>query len=232
MLSACYAEEVTAMKVSLDRAAYQPGSRVCCAVENLPADTAGIRFRLVHLDRTVLEETADPTDTALSFTLPDEDFTGYLLIVQSLDPEGKTLETSMTGIDCSSSWTRFPRYGYIWDFRKITNAQKKIEELNRYHLNGLQFYDWQYRHHIPVSPDPEQWQDWSGRIIYGNTIRKYLDAAHEKGMVCLAYNMIYAATQSYLTDGSGVDPSWRLLKRNGQDFTVDMDARLGPVGIL
>ena len=232
ILSACCAEEETAMKITLDRAAYQPGSQAVCAVENLPSDTAGLRFRLLHLDDTVLEDTADPGRGSFSFFLPEDDFTGYLLTAESLDSGGRILETAMTGIDCSSTWTKFPRYGYLWDYRKITNTAKKIDELTRYHINGLQFYDWQYRHHIPVPPDTEQWQDWSGRIIYGNKIRDYLDEAHQKGMVCLAYNMIYAANKTYLTDGSGVDASWRLVKNNGQDFTVDMDARLGPVGVL
>ena len=232
ILSASHAEEEAAMKLTLDRAVYLPGSQVACAVENLPSDTAHIRFRLLHLDGTVLEETADPGSTNLAFVLPEDDYTGYLLVVEGLDPDGRILAAAMTGIDCSSSWTKFPRYGYLWDFRKITNTAKKIGELTRFHINALQFYDWQYRHHIPVSPDPDQWQDWSGRIIYGNKIREYLDAAHQKGMVGLAYNMIYAANQMYLTDGSGVDASWRLLKKNGQDFTVDMNARLGPVGIL
>ncbi len=232
ILSACNAEEAAAMRITLDRAVYLPGSQVVCTVEHLPSDTADLRFRLLHLEHTVLEEKADPNGTDFAFVLPEDDYTGYLLVVEELDSEGQVLASAMTGVDCSSSWTKFPRYGYLWDFRKITNTAKKIEELTRFHINGLQFYDWQYRHHIPVSPNPEEWQDWSGRIIYGNKIREYLESAHQKGMVGLAYNMIYAANQTYLTDGSGVDASWRLLKRNGEDFTVDMDARLGPVGIL
>ena len=230
--SVCYAEDETVMRISLDRAVYEPGSPAVCAVENLPSGTAEIRLRLIHLDETVLELSSDSGTADISFTLPDKDFTGYLLTAEGLNVRGEILESAMTGVDCSSSWVRFPRYGYLWDFRRITHAEKKIEELSRYHINGLQFYDWQYRHHIPVSPDPEQWQDWSGRIISGDTVRNYLSAAHKKGMVCLAYNMIYAANQSYLSDGSGVDASWRLVKENGQDFTVDMDSRLGPVGIL
>ena len=227
----CNAEE-TAMKVTLDRAVYQPGGRVGCTLSDVPAETAAVRFRLLHLDEIILEDTTGGNNTGFSFTLPDHDFTGYLLLAEGLDSKGSVLETAVTAVDCSSSWTRFPRYGYLWDYRKIVNTSKKIEELSRYHINGLQFYDWQYRHHIPVSPDPEKWEDWSGRIIYGDRIRDYLNDAHQKGMACLAYNMIYAANQTYLTDGSGVDASWRLLKRNGQDFTVDMDAGRGPVGIL
>ena len=232
ILSCCSAEEAETMRITTDRAVYSPGSRVFCAVENLPAGSAALRFRLLHLDAVVLEGTADAGEAGFSLDLPEEDFTGYLLAAEALDSGNGILATAMTGIDCSGSWTKFPRYGYVWDYRAVTNTAKKIAELTRYHLNGLQFYDWQYRHHLPVSPDPEKWEDWSGRIIYGKTLRNYLRDAHEKGMVCLAYNMIYAANQTYLTDGSGVDASWRLVRENGQDFTIDMDAGRGPVGIL
>ena len=232
ILPFCSAEEAKTMMISTNQAVYCPGSQVVCTVENLPADSTNLRFSLLQLDRIVLDRTILAENTSFSFDLPDEDYVGYLLVIDALNSRNEIIETSMTGIDCSSLWTKFPRYGYLWDYRAITNTTEKIEELSRYHINGLQFYDWQYRHHIPVSPDLEKWEDWSGRIIYGKTIRKYLYDAHQKGMVCLAYNMIYAANQTYITDGSGVNASWRLLKENGQDFTIDMDASRGPVGIL
>lgn len=159
------------MMVSTNQAVYRPGSQVVCAMEDLPADSANLRFGLLHLDEIVLDKTFNAENESFSFDLPDKDYVGYLLVVDALNSRGEIIETTMTGIDCSSSWTKFPRYGYLWDYRVITDTTEKIEELCHYHINGLQFYDWQYRHHIPVSPDPEKWEDWSGRIIYGKTIR-------------------------------------------------------------
>lgn len=103
---------------------------------------------------------------------------------------------------------------------------------SRHHLNGVQFYDWQYRHHRPLADDLSGWRDWSGRWISGDTVRAYLQAAHDRNMACMAHNMIYAANETYLTDGSGVQADWRLVRASGADFTCDMDAKLGPVGIL
>lgn len=226
------AEEAMTMKITLDRAVYQPGSRVNIAVEALPVGTDQWSVQLLHLGNVVLEKAVNTAVEHASLALPERDFTGYLLIVRALDQEGRELETAMTGVDCSSTWTKFPRYGYLWDYGKRTDAQGKISQLAQYHINGLQFYDWQYRHHMPVSPDRESWQDWSGREISGAAIRSLLDEAHRMGMVGMNYNMIYAANQSYLTDGSGVDAAWRLVKENGEDFTCDMDASRGPVGIL
>ena len=115
ILSACSAEEEAAMRITLDRAVYLPGSQVACAVENPTSDMANLRFRLLHLKDTVLEETIDPGSTDITFALPEDDFTGYLLVAEGLDPDGQVVAAAMTGIDCSSSWTKFPRYGYLWD---------------------------------------------------------------------------------------------------------------------
>lgn len=64
--------------------------------------------------------------------------------MQALDPDKALLADAFTAIDVSSAWTRFPRYGYVWDFTPGVDAQAKIETLCRFHINGLQFYDWQY----------------------------------------------------------------------------------------
>lgn len=219
------------MRIILDRAMYQPKSQMTVKVEGLPDGAQRLDIELQHLSRTIFHQVTNAKDS-FSMSLPDRDFTGYLLIVRALDLGDQELAVAMTGVDCSSVWTKFPRYGYLWDYGHNTETTRKIAQLARYHLNGLQFYDWQYRHHIPVSPDIESWRDWSGREISGAAVRSYLDAAHQMGMVGMNYNMIYAANRSYLTDGSGVEPSWRLIKENGEDFTCDMDASRGPVGVL
>ncbi|MBR0218601.1 MAG: glycoside hydrolase family 66 protein [Clostridia bacterium] len=220
------------MRIALDRAVYHPGDRAAITVGQLPAGASEIKFQLCHLDEIVLEKTAGADEKTVSLALPERDFTGYLLIAQAADTEGRTVDAAMTGVDCSSVWTKFPRYGYVWDYGETVDAREKISRLARYHINGVQFYDWQYRHHIPVSPDTEKWRDWSGREISGSAVRAYLEAAHQMGMAAMNYNMIYAANQSYRMDGSGVDASWRLVRENGKDFTCDMDASRGPVGVL
>ena len=173
-----------------------------------------------------------PASKRFPLSLPDADGRGYALKVEALDEEQNVLTSAFTAVDVSSSWTKFPRYCYVWDFTPSADAESKADEMARYHLNGVQFYDWQYRHHRPLAADLSGWRDWSGRWISGDTVRAYLRAAHDRGMACMAYNMIYAANETYLTDGSGVQADWRLVRTNGADFTCDMDAKLGPVGVL
>lgn len=219
------------MRIETDRGIYHPGDRVRCHTD-AERRNCKLCLNLYHLEKKIAESRTDMVDRVFSFCLPEKNSQGYLLQAELLDSSGNVIDKGYTAIDCSDSWTRFPRYGYIWDYTDSADPETKIRQLNGYHLNGLQFYDWQYRHHIPVSPDLHEWNDWSGRKISGDILRAYLSTAHEAGMTCMAYNMIYAANMTYLTDQSGVSPEWRLLKDDGTDFTCDMNAKLGPVGIL
>lgn len=219
------------MNCYTDKSMYAPGETICLQAVEMPPQTQWLRLTVFHLEQTVLTQTL-PAQEEISLSLPEQDGAGYLVRVQALDARQNELACADTAVDVSSSWTKFPRYGYVWDFTQIADAPGKIAAMARYHINGVQFYDWQYRHHQPVADDLSAWQDWSGRMIYGDTVRAYLEAAHARGMACMAYNMIYAANQTYLTDGSGVSPEWRLVKAGGQDFTCDMDAKRGPVGVL
>ena len=222
------------MNLMLDKAVYSPGEKVRCAVAGIPAEASRVSWTLFHLEECVvaLFQSVEGDATALTLELPPDDFTGYLLRAEAQNLRGDTLATAFTAVDCSSRWTRFPRYGYVWDFTEGADVEEKLRQLSRYHINALQFYDWQYRHHIPVAPDITGWTDWTGRAIDGAALNNYLAAAHAHNMVCMAYNMIYAANQTYRTDGSGVNPAWRLRKQDGTDFTCEMDASLGDVGVL
>ena len=214
-----------------EKSMYAPGETAVVCLENLPAEATALRARLYSLERCVWDWQL-PASKRFPLSLPDADGRGYALEVEALDEQQNVLTSAFTAVDVSSSWTKFPRYGYVWDFTPSADAESKADEMARYHLNGVQFYDWQYRHHRPLAADLSGWRDWSGRWISGDTVRAYLRAAHDRNMACMAYNMIYAANETYLTDGSGVQADWRLVRANGADFTCDMDAKLGPVGVL
>ena len=214
-----------------EKSMYAPGETAVVCLENLPAEATALRARLYSLERCVWDWQL-PASKRFPLSLPDADGRGYALEVEALDEQQNVLTSAFTAVDVSSSWTKFPRYGYVWDFTPSADAESKADEMARYHLNGVQFYDWQYRHHRPLADDLSGWRDWSDRWISGDTVRAYLRAAHDRGMACMAYNMIYAANETYLTDGSGVQADWRLVRANGADFTCDMDAKLGPVGVL
>ena len=133
------------MQIILDRVMYQPKSHAAVMVEGLPDGAERLGIELHYLGKIVFDQTVDAGANSISIPLPDRDYTGYLLIVRALDRNDRELDIAMSGLDCSSTWTKFPRYGYLWDYEQGIDTSSKIAKLSRYHLNGLQFYDWQYQ---------------------------------------------------------------------------------------
>jgi dextranase len=228
---------------------YNPGEKATIyldIINNIGRDVnAGtVTFRFRHIENEVSTSQTvsysaksrgiSNTPIVCEWIVPNDNYKGYLVQAICKDENGFVLDTETVGVDVSSSWTRFPRYGYLTNFSEIVDTSKAIWTLKNYHINGLEYYDAQYRHHKPALDNAEIWEDWAGRKIYGHTIRKYISSAKEVNMVNMQYNMIYAATSNN-KDGSnywnyGVDESWGLwysennlnVDRRGQRFKFFM----------
>lgn len=220
----------TIQSVTTDKAAYAPGSQVVITVKlaagpgsSMPAGKVEIVAR--HLDTaltsslsaSVAASSSTATSVSLVWTPPATDFMGYGLEVSFKDASG-TLMDSLTGaVDVSSDWRRFPRYGFLTDYSGASDPAAFIEPLNALHINALQFYDWQWKHHRPVkgapsNPDPS-WLELSGKTVKKSVVNGLIDAAHGKGMLALQYNLIYGAAADFATDG--VDARWGLFDQPG-----------------
>ena len=102
-----------------------------------------------------------------------------------------------TAFDVLPNWTVFPRYGFLCDFSPDRmQAAETLQALAKYHINGIQFYDWQYRHDRLV-PDGDQYVDPLGRSLSLKTIRHLLDQAHLHGMAAMPYLAVYAASAAF-----------------------------------
>ena len=138
-----------------------------------------------------------------------------------------------TAIDASTSWTRFPRMGFLFHFKPTApegtdghttyesflfqKPQDYIDKLGRdYHINALQYYDWQYRHEQPVATGDikEQWPLWY-RDTYASkkTITDYVTDAKNANIGSLAYSMAYSANDGY--DSSRIPDEWILRNDDG-----------------
>ncbi|WP_332693537.1 glycoside hydrolase family 66 protein [Halalkalibacter lacteus] len=213
--------------VTTDKAMYDPGDNVEIHIDlknSKGSDFTGtIEINAKHLDSQVgstIEKsfslTNDETDSIIAnWEAPSTDFKGYLLEVDVRDSSNNLLDSDTVGVDVSSSWTKFPRYGYVWDFTENVDASQRIEKLKDYHINALQYYDWKYRHHKPVADNLEVWDDWTGREIYGDSIKSYISEAHDVNMVNMSYNMAYAAVSGYEDDG--VKQDWALYYSDNND---------------
>ncbi|WP_414703216.1 glycoside hydrolase family 66 protein [Proteiniphilum sp. UBA5280] len=119
-------------------------------------------------------------------------------------------------MDVSSDWTKFPRYGFLSSYGDLSKMQvgRNIEILNRYHINGVQFYDWMHDHHRPLAGTVDnplsQWPDLIGRTNYLSTVKSYIDAIHGRGMKAMFYNLAFGALSNAAADG--VKEEWYIFK--------------------
>ena len=225
--------ESTQLELSTDKACYEPGKTVTfTAVGTIPdGKTLFVRYRhgndIIKKDNFAFEQ-----GNTWTWKTPNNDFVGYLVDIHYVE-DTKEHILGTIAVDVSSDWKRFPRYGFVADFdndngniKKNDSIEAEMKYLNRLHINGVQFQDWQWKHHKPVkfygdgSLDP-WYEDISKRWVGTEYVKKYIEVQHRYGMKSIFYNLCYGAWEGYEADG--VSPEWGLYKKdaNGkwyQDF--------------
>lgn len=206
-----YGDGYMAVQLATDKAAYAPGETVRFTL-NAPIDgSVTVRYR--HLGETIAEEPL--TALAWSWTPPAEDFRGYLADLYAMEADREVVYGSIA-VDVSSDPCVFPRNGFLSSYRKMPqkDIDKVIANLNRHHINYVQYQDWHYKHHMPLAGTPQspmsEWTDIVNRATSLATVRGYIDAAHSYGMKSLFYNLAYGALND--ADADGVQEEWYLYK--------------------
>ena len=218
-----------------DKSTHEPGKQATITAE---ASTGGtVHFSVSHLGTEIDsgDATVENGKATWTYTTPSEDGQGYL--VTATGGDGTHAETA---IDASTSWTRFPRMGYLSHFKPTApegtdghttyegflfqKPQDYIDKLSRdYHINALQYYDWQYRHEQPVATGDlaDKWPLWY-RDTYASkkTINDYIQDAGKANIGSLAYSMAYAANDNY--DTNTIKDEWRLREDNGSYWVRDL----------
>jgi len=137
---------------------------------------------------------------------------GYATRVELLSKDGEVVSQATTAFDVLASWTDHPRYGFLSEFNADrADPDATMQELRRYHINGLQFYDWQFRHDQLVAP-MDNYIDPLGRPMSLATIRELVDSAHQYGMAAMAYLAVYAASAEFWQRHL----DWALFDENGK----------------
>ena len=218
-----------------DKSTHEPGKQATITAE---ASTGGtVHFSVSHLGTEIDsgDATVENGKATWTYTTPSEDGQGYLVTATGGDDTH-----AETAIDASTSWTRFPRMGYLSHFKPTApegtdghttyeaflfqKPQDYIDKLSRdYHINALQYYDWQYRHEQPVAKGDlaDKWPLWY-RDTYASkrTITDYIQDAKNANMGSLAYSMAYAANDNY--DTNTIKDEWRLREDNGSYWVRDL----------
>ncbi len=188
-------------------------------------------FRFLADDVAQVEQpvTVSPGDQMikLAWVPPPVEPRGYGADLQVVDSRGTVLSVASTSFDVLERWTQAPRYGFLTDFSPgRSDAEETMNWLSRYHINGLQFYDWMYRHDQFLTAQ-EPYLDPLGRRLSRVTVEKLIAAAHERHIAAMPYTAIYAASVPFFEE----HPDWALYQANGQpyllgeNFLVYMDPR-------
>jgi len=102
-----------------------------------------------------------------------------------------------TAFDSLESWTDSPRYGFLTDFYEDReDCAKTILALTKLHINGLQFYDWQFRHDELVPPT-DLYVDPLGRKLALTKVLELIEQAQASGITAMPYLAIYGASYDF-----------------------------------
>lgn len=206
-----YGETYFKAGLNTDKACYRPGETVRFTLGEKPSGNAKVRYS--HLGKVISEETL--SSDSWSWTTPSDDYKGYMVDIYEV-ADGKEKIHRSIAVDVSSDWKKFPRYGFLSSYGKLSDKEieDNIETLNRYHINGIQFYDWMHDHQRPLAGTVDNpsasWADLMGRTNYLSTVKGYIDAAHSKGMKTMFYNLAFGALNNASVDG--VKEEWYIFK--------------------
>lgn len=206
-----YGETYFNADLTTDKACYQPGQTVQFSLKDKPSGNLKVRYS--HLGKIISEESL--SSASWNWTPPADDYKGYMADIYETVGGTEKIHHSIA-IDVSSDWAKFPRYGFLSSYGNLSesNINNNINNLNRYHINGIQFYDWMYDHHRPLAgtaDDPAtEWPDLMGRTNYLSTVKGYVDAIHAKGMKAMFYNLAFGALSNAASDG--VKEEWYIFR--------------------
>lgn len=198
--------------VTTDKAAYAPGSPVVFSADR---NLGGLGVRYWHLGRVIRAEGL-PEGTSWTWTPPRKDFQGYCVEIVGRDAGGALRTVGSVAVDVSSDWTRFPRYGFLSEFGGVDAARRAsvIGELNRFHINGIQYYDWMHDHHRPLAGTVErpaaEWPNIIGARCEKEVVQGYIEEARKRNIASMFYDLCLGVLA--WAEEDGVSPSWSIYK--------------------
>ncbi len=202
------------LTITPDKAFYLPGEVVTLHIR--ASTGVQIEAEITYLNQTVttLNSLVEDGGAALTWTPPSATPRGYGVDVRLLNAENNILGTTSTAFDVLERWTQAPRYGFLSEFRPgRENIDETMAWNARYHVNGLQFYDWQYRHDT-LLPVADLYDDVLGRTLSMETVRALIDSAHERNIAAMPYTAIYGASWAFYEQ----HPDWALFRYPGHPY--------------
>jgi len=200
--------------LTTDRSMYSPKETVTASAKISGTGTAEAAMTLRYLDKEVWTKKQEidlGTGTwSFSFQAPDRDFTGYSLEMR-LYRDGTLLDYTMTGVDVSSDWNVFPRYGYVTKMDYGTEeVEESLDRLKNHHINGLFYYDVFDSQEKPLAGSPEQpaesWETLNRSTAKKQTLLDTINIGHKLNMKSFFYNLIFGVYDGY--EQAGAKKEW------------------------
>lgn len=180
------------------------GNKLCCKVFKLHENMFVLEKDICSEEKVIFKFQIDCREEILS---------GYGVEVELYNND-EIVQTLYTAFDISGSWRYAPRYGFLSDFSpEDINDKEDLKEMNKYHLNVVQYYDWMYRHHDLIPP-ADEFIDPLNRKLSLKTVKEKINLAHSYGMEALGYGAVYAAAPNYYNDNKDLG----IYKNNGEVF--------------
>ena len=206
-------QSTSTVTVVPDKSFYHPGETVTLSVS--ATDGTHVEATIMHLAETVavLDGQLNGGSAALTWTPPRDAPRGYGLTLRLFEGDA-VIANASTAFDVLERWTQAPRYGFLSEFQPgRDDAEATMDWLVRYHINGLQFYDWQYRHEA-LLPPADSYTDPLGRRLSLATVKYLIDAAHTHNIATMPYTAIYGASPAFFQQHR----DWALFQATGEPF--------------
>lgn len=202
------------VQINLQQSFYHPGDSVVFSVLSPIGNRIEARiFYLAEEVTTVSAALVNGRADAM-WTPPPTAPRGYGLVVDVLDTDGNVLSSQSTAFDVLEQWIDAPRYGFLTDFSSgRDNYEQTIDWLLQHHINGIQFYDWQYRWE-KLLPDTDLFNDGLGRPQSMATVRRLIDLLHAHNIGAMPYTAIYGASMAFYRQ----HPDWALMDALGEAY--------------
>lgn len=152
---------------------------------------------------------AQPLAPGVLQTLPELPAGGYGV---ELEADGAVTRTAVEIVEDDRARLR---YGFVASYRPEKDVHAVADFARRLHLNGIQFYDWAYRH-AELLGGGEHYDDALGQPITLDTVRRLVAALRDAGTASYGYAAVYAV-------GPEEWPAWErhaLLRPTGEPYAL------------
>ena len=216
--------------IELDQSYYKPGETVHILVsiqsEIESSSKASVILTVTSLSNVLAREDREVTlengPQEINFNyMPDlETPHGYGIDVEVVSAGGEILDLATSAFDVLDNWVQNPRYGFLTDYEPgRTDAAQTMAILNRFHINGLQFYDWMYRHEKFLTDQEPYFDLWSTKPHSLLTVKALIEAAHQRSIAAMPYTAVYGSSQTFALE----HPDWILYTSTGKPLEFGGD---------